>query len=191
MNATQAIRVVLIGQDESLEPQLRAAGFEVIRIAEDGDMYAAVAEHEPQAVLLRSDSPSRDTLEHLASLGRRYPQPALLLHGADQPELSRQALNMGLSAYVTEGLNATMLKSLVEVSIQHARQVHALRRELARSQKSLAERKRIDQAKRVLWQRHGMNEDAAYKVLKRLAMNARCSIAEAATRVLDNTDDTS
>ncbi len=178
--------VLLIGPEPGLIHSLEDAGFHVVTIQETDDIYKAFAEHHPQAVLLGVDSPSRDTLEHLATLGRKYPQPALLLQGGNNPEASRQALELGISAYVTAGMTSAAMKSMIEVSINHARQIHSLRRELARNQKTLSERKRIDSAKRVLWKQHGMNEEAAYKALKTMAMNSRCSIAEAAQRLLDS-----
>ena len=190
MSGTEAICVLLIGEGDALPTEFAQAGFDVITVPETADLYAAMAKHQPAAILLRSDSPSRDTLEHLAMLGRKNPQPALLLHAGSNPELGHQAMELGISAYVTEGLTAAAMKSLIEVSISHAQQVHALRRELARNQKTLADRKRVDMAKRVLWKEHGMNEEAAYKALKTMAMNNRCSIAEAAQRLLDSKEDT-
>lgn len=188
MTNTSDSIVLLIGPDPGLIHSLQDAGFQVVTVQETDDIYKAFAEHHPQAVLLGVGSPSRDTLEHLATLGRKYPQPALLLQGGHNPEASRQALELGISAYVTEGMTPAAMKSLIEVSISHARQVHSLRRELARNQKTLSERKRIDSAKRVLWKEHGMNEEAAYQALKTMAMNSRCSIAEAAQRLLDSKD---
>lgn len=188
MNARTASKVLLIGEAESLHKGLVEAGFAVLAVQESDDLYAICETHEPVAILLSSDSPSRDTLEHLASLGRKYPQPALLLHQQANPELTEQALSLGISAYVSEGLTPAAVKSLIEVSINHAQQVHALRRELARKQQSLSDRKLIDEAKRVLWKQHGMNEETAYKALKTMAMNSRCNIATAAARLLDSKD---
>lgn len=179
-------RVLLIGPEPHLVAALESAGFEVVTMDADADLYALVDRLCPHAILLGADSPSRDTLEHLATLNRRHPQPALLLQGVANPELSQQALALGISAYVTEGLSPAAIRSLIEVSIAHAQQVHGLRRELARKQKSLAERKQIDAAKRVLWKEHGMSEDAAYQALKNHAMHKRCSIAEAARRLLES-----
>lgn len=181
-------RILLIGDAQPLMHGLIEAGYEVVSVPENCDLYVAVEQAEPLAVLLCSDSPSRDTLEHLALLSRKHPQPALLLHEADNPTLNRQALDMGISAYVSAGLSAAALKSLIDVSIRHAEQVYALRRELARKQQSLADRKVVDKAKKVLWKDHGMNEETAYKALKTMAMNSRYSIAEAARKLLASKD---
>lgn len=179
-------RILLIGPDDGLRACLHAAGFEVLVIEADADLYATVDSLQPDAVLLGADSPSRDTLEHLATLSRRFPQPSLLLQGAKNPELTQEAMRLGISAYVTEGLSPAAVRSLIEVSMAHAQQLHALRRELARKQKSIAERNQVDEAKRLLWKQHGMSEEAAYQALRNHAMNKRCSVAEAARRLIES-----
>lgn len=178
--------VLLIGPEEGLTESLNTAGFTVVAIESDADIYEAVERLEPAAILVSADSPSRDTLEHLAGINRKYPQPTLLLHGSKNPDVGQRALERGISAYVTEGLTPAAMRSLIEVSVAHAKQLQSLRQELARKQKTLTERKYVDSAKRVLWNEHGMNEETAYKVLKNHAMNSRCSIAEAAKRLLES-----
>ena len=64
-------RILLIGPDDGLRACLHAAGFEVLVIEADADLYATVDSLQPDAVLLGADSPSRDTLEHLATLSRQ------------------------------------------------------------------------------------------------------------------------
>ncbi len=180
--------ILLIGHDPTLVLALQDAGFVVACVDEDADLYRAVGALQPTAILLHADSPSRDTLEHLASLSRRYPQPALLLHSGQDVEVARQALDLGISAYVSEGLSATAMRALIEVSLQHARQIQSLRKELARSQRSLAERKLIDAAKCQLMEVEGLNEGAAYQRLKTIAMNTRISIGAAARALLQGQD---
>ncbi len=176
--------ILLIGSDETLVLALQDGGFRVTWVDEHEDLYAAVARLQPQAVLVQADSPTRDTLEHLASLSRRYPQPTLLLHDGQDAELTRRALKLGISAYVADGMSAGAVRALVEVSISHREQLESLRRELTRSQRSLAERKLIDAAKCVLMERQGVCEADAFRHLKSLAMNARISLSDAARNLL-------
>ena len=176
--------ILLIGHDESLVLALQDGGFDVAWVGENEDLYAAVARLEPRAVLVHADSPTRDTLEHLASLSRRYPQPTVLLHSGHDADLTRNALQLGISAYVTEGLSPSAVRALIEVSINHQQQVETLRRELARSQKSLADRKLIGAAKCLLMERQGLSEAQAYRKLKTLAMNRRVPLSQAARDLL-------
>lgn len=190
MHSNFGIDILMIGNDAELLMALQEAGFAVEAITETQDLYDSVARLRPAAVLLRTDSPTRDSLEHLASLGQRYPQPTLLFHDGQNESLTREAIELGICAYVAEGMSPTALRSLIEVASAHYSQLRALRKELTRSQQSLAERKRIDAAKCVLMERKGLSEAKAYQCLREQAMNARRSMDEMAREVLANTEKT-
>lgn len=177
--------ILLIGHDNALHLALEEAGFRVEAAPESADLYALLAQRRPAAVLIRSDSPSRDTLEHLALLNRANPQPTLLLHSRPDAELSRAAIRAGISAYAVEDLSAGLLQTLIEVSIAQFEHTRDLKRELQRSQRSLAERKRIDRAKCRLMECEGLSEAEAYSRIKTTAMNQRLSVAEAAQKMID------
>lgn len=191
MQKEPQIRVLVVSQDDSLVRVLEEEGFGVTHISEDNDIYAAVARVRPDAVLIRPDSPTRDSLEHLASQSCKHPQPTLFLHEKLAPDLRRQALALGVSSYATADLTSGALRSLIEISIDHAKRLQAVRKELTRNQKTLAERNRIDEAKRILWKDHGMSEEQAYTALKNMAMNARVNVAEAARRLIERKKDPS
>ncbi len=176
--------ILLIGEDPALSAALHDAGFVVQCVPEGADLYATCQQHEPAAILLRADSPSRDTLEHLANLSRKFPQPTLVLHNGEDAELGQLALKLGFSAYVTEGMSAAVIKALVEVSISQRQQVQTLRQELARSQRSLAQRKLVDAAKCALMERHSLTEKQAFERLRQGAMQARQNLLERAREVM-------
>ena len=188
MDTRSTAPILLIGDDDSLHMALEEAGFSVVSVAETEDLYSAVSRIQPSVVLVQEDSPTRDTLEHLALSSRRFPQPTLLLHDGQNAELTEQALKLGISPYVIEGMSATAMRALIDVSIGHQRQIEVLRQELSRSQKSLAERKVIDAAKCALMEREKASEAEAFRRLKTLAMNCRISLTEGARRILSQTE---
>ncbi|WP_163144628.1 response regulator, partial [Arhodomonas sp. KWT] len=70
-----AARILLIDtkdrRSRALEQALTDAGFEVVAsVDERDDLYARMTELAPDAVIVDAELPSRDTLEHLAQLGR-------------------------------------------------------------------------------------------------------------------------
>ncbi len=124
----------------------------------------------------KSKSPMRldaDLLENLGQLARRYPKPVIMLAENEAPDMAREAARVGVSAYVVDGVAPTVLRSLVDVAIGHFQAHHQLRTELKRAQQTLAERKAVDQAKCLLMERHGVGEEAAYRRLRKIAMDRR------------------
>ena len=88
-----AARVLIVDakphRSQELERALREAGFEVL-MAVDGqdDLHARVQALAPDAIIVDTDLPSRDTLEGLAYLGKKYPKPMIMLAHDTDPSLT-------------------------------------------------------------------------------------------------------
>ncbi|MDP3082109.1 MAG: ANTAR domain-containing protein [Rubrivivax sp.] len=175
-----AHRVGLIGDE------LARQGCEVV-----GVIDAAVLIHDcvqrlaPDVVIVDSESPTRDTLEHLALLSSRNPRPVVVFaeDGAAGP--MQRALKAGVSAYVVAGLQPQRLASLLQVAIARYEQDAALRAQLDAAQSELVQRKAVEQAKRLLMHSAGLAEPAAHARLRRLAMDRGLKLHELAQRVIE------
>ena len=93
-------------------------------------------------------------------------------------------MEAGVSAYVVKGLAQDRVRSVVDVAVGHFNRYHAMREELERARLTLLERKSIDRAKGLLMEQKGMNEEAAYKLLRRLAMDQNKRIGEVAQDIV-------
>ncbi|RKR06606.1 response regulator receiver and ANTAR domain protein [Kushneria sinocarnis] len=177
-------------RSQALEQALREAGFDVVMtIGEQEDLYAAVEQLEPDAVLIDAASPSRDSLEHLGQLGKRYPRPMIMLTSQDSPELTRDAARAGVSAYVVESLMPPLMRSMIDVAIASFEQHNALREELTRTRRSMTERKAVDRAKTLLMERRRLSENNAYQYLRKLAMDRRMNMSELAEELINAADE--
>lgn len=186
-----AVRVLIVdarsARSERLAGALAEAGFDVVATVDEGeDLYERVEALEPDAVIVDSALPSRDTLEHVGQLGQRYPKPMIMLSEDGNRELTEAAARAGVSAYVVEGVAPGLVRSLVDVAIAHYRAHRALRSELSRAQRSLEQRKAIDRAKCLLMERQGIGEQAAYLRLRKMAMDRRLSLLEVARELLQS-----
>ncbi len=181
--------VLLVGGGEALCAALGAAGYAVVPVAEDEDFYALIEQRQPDAVVISAASPSRDTLEHLALINRRHPQPIVLFHDGHNRELALQAMRAGISAYVGHDLPPPAVRSLIEVAMLHFEQTRALKKELTRAQATLAERRWVDRAKCRLMESEGLSETTAYERLRERAMRERVSLEQAARALLKDEGD--
>lgn len=184
-----AVRVLIVdaqpSRSERLEAALREAGFDVLAtVDEHDDLSARVEEQEPDAVIADARLPSRDTLEDLGQLGRRYPRPMIMMAQREAPEMTREAARLGVSAYVVDGIAPAVMRSLVDMAIEHCQAHRQLRSELSRTQQALEERKAIDRAKCLVMERHGVGEQSAYRRLRKMAMDRRVSLSDLAHELL-------
>lgn len=186
---TAPLSVLLIDDDparaDTVEAGLRAAGYRLLaRLNGTQDLAARVAELQPDIIVIDTESPSRDTIEELRRCSEQQPRPiALFANDSDQATIAA-AMAAGVSAYVLRGLSPERVKPVVDVAIAHFNHYRSMREELERTRLSLLERKTVDRAKGLLMEQKGLGEDAAYRLLRKLAMDQNKRIGEVASDLL-------
>jgi len=76
------------------------------------------------------------------------------------------------------------VKAIVDVAIARFREYQALRRELQETRTQLAGRKRIDRAKGLLMKHRKLDEEEAYKAMRKMAMDRGQRLAEVANNII-------
>jgi DNA-binding NtrC family response regulator len=130
---------VLIADDEKnmrwvLSQALEAEGYEVFEAADGKEALTAVAEHEPEVVILDHKMPAPDGMEvlrRLRSKGHRFPVIMLTAHGNVQTAV--EAMKAGANEYLTKPFDLDELK----LSIEKALKVEALAAEVDRLREEL------------------------------------------------------
>lgn len=186
---TTQLRVLLVDDNRGrlaiLEQALADAGHSVIaKLGTEANLGSEVSRHQPDVIIIDLDSPDRDTLEQMRTISRDQPRPIVMFAEDDNSGTISQAIKAGVSAYIVDGLSSKRVKPLLEVAIARFREYQALREELAQAKSTLEDRKVIDQAKGLLMQHRGMNENEAYQALRKLAMDQGKKLAEVARNVI-------
>lgn len=164
---------------------LAVAGYQVAALVPDTlDLSDQVLRLRPDVILIETESPSRDTLEHLAAIGRDMPRPVLMFAKDSDSRTIREAMRAGVSAYVVDGLKADRVQPLVEVAMARFEEYRELKRERDEATRKLSDRITIDRAKGVLMKARGLDEDAAYNALRKLAMERGQALFDVASDVL-------
>jgi response regulator NasT len=165
---------------------LALAGYQVAAILADSENLSAEVEKlQPDVILIDTESPSRDTLEHLAVVHQNMPRPIVMFTLEDGQDAIRDAVKAGVSAYIVDGLDPKRIKPIVDVARVRFEGSQALRRELEEVSRKLSDRKLVDKAKGVLMKARGLDEDAAYHAMRKLAMERGQSMAKVARDVID------
>ncbi|MEJ1999509.1 MAG: ANTAR domain-containing protein [Maritimibacter sp.] len=183
MNTRLSIVVVERDRDRALliVDGLRDAGdFDISVIAEETGLARKIAERQPDIVLIDLANPSRDTLEELALASGPLERPVAMFVDRSDDGLTKQAIEAGLSAYVVDGLRAERLKPVLDAAVARFHMVHRMRKELAATKRALEERKLIDRAKGILMKARGFDEDAAYALLRKTAMDQGRKVVDVA-----------
>jgi response regulator NasT len=184
------LRVMLVGDSHEdvspLEEGLRSAGYDVVEVSDSAaDLLDRVAALRPDVIIIDSDSPTRDTLEQLSFVSARQPRPIVLFTEDRDSGTIQAALKAGVSAYVVAGMQPERLQPILEVAVARFEQERALRDELSTTQERLAERKLVERAKGLLMKQKGIDEDEAFRLMRKLAMDRNRKLIEVAQQIID------
>ena len=186
---SKTLSILLIDDDparaEIVKGGLAGAGYRLLaRLEGTQDLISRVRELAPDVVVVSVDSPSRDTIEDMRRATDQLPRPIALFVDRSDPATIAAAMDAGVSAYVVKGLTQDRVRPVVEVAVAHFNRYHAMREELDRARLSLVERRAIDRAKGLMMEQKGLSEDAAYKLLRKLAMDQNKRIGDVARDIV-------
>jgi response regulator NasT len=169
-----------------IRDELTRQGHEVVGVIDSAIVvHECVTRLRPDVVIIDSESPSRDTLEHVATMSAQSPRPVVVFAEDDADEPLRRAMQAGVSAYVVAGLQPNRLASVLKVAIARFEQDKALRAQLGQAQEQLSSRRLIERAKGILMQQGGLSEDGAHAQMRKLAMDRGEKLAQLAERIID------
>ncbi len=168
------MRVLIVDPDEA-RAALVAQGLadvkplEVLRMATFEEAEAAA--FKPDVIVIASESPDRDTLESLREANAHNPRPVVMFVDRSAPGLAEAAVEAGVAAYVVDGLSESRVRPVLEVAMSRFSLMQKLRTDLEKAHADLAARKTIDRAKGLLMKERGLDEDGAFRLLRKLAMD--------------------
>lgn len=135
----------------------------------------------PDVVVIACESPGREMLRDLRAATEADPRPVVMFVDFAEPALAEAAVEAGVAAYVVNGLAPDRVRSVIEVAITRFRLFQTLRENLAKAHADLAARKTVERAKGLLMKERGLDEEAAYRLLRKLAMDTGRPIGAVAT----------
>ena len=171
---------------ETLREGLERAGHEVVAsLSSPLELLQAVERLRPDVIVIDTESPTRDVLEHLVIVTESSPRPIVMFASDSGGDAIREAVRAGVSAYVVDGLDAGRVNSIVEVACARFDELQRLKDELADANLKLSERKQVERAKGLLMQSRGISEDEAYHALRKLAMSKKQRLGDVAQQLID------
>ncbi len=186
---TESLRILLLDEQAErfpvMEAALTAAGYKVVgKVTTADNIQAAVERTRPDVIIADLDSPGRDTLESMQALNRKQPRPIVMFTNDGDRATIQLAVESGVTAYVVDGMLPERIKPILEVAMMRFHEYQKLRDELELTRLQLNERRHIEKAKGLLMKRKGLDEDKAYALLRRMAMDRHMKLAELARSIV-------
>lgn len=183
------LSIIVIEPDEDRAAEivegLRASGDHEIHILSgESGLADGLAGRRPDIVLIDIANPSRDVLEELALVTRPTERPVAMFVDRSDEALTRAAIEAGVSAYVVNGMRADRIKPILDAAIARFHLFQRMRAELEATRTALEERKIIDRAKAILMKARDIDEEAAYSLLRKTAMDQGKRLADIAQQLV-------
>jgi response regulator NasT len=183
------MRIMLVDESAERSLCLRLAlerlGYEIVaEVSNPRQLYDDVTRYAPDAIIIDTESPSRDTLEHLCMVTGSCPRPIVMFTQDAKRESIREAVRAGVTAYVVDGMAPERIQPIIEAALARFEAFQSVQLELAQTRSQLSERKVVERAKGILMADRKMSEDQAYHALRKLAMDRGASIGAVAGQVI-------
>lgn len=193
---TAGVLRLVVAEDEAvirmdLVEMLTELGYAVVGQAADGsqarDLVRTLA---PDVVLLDVNMPVLDGLTAAREISAVDNVAIVMVTAFSQRDVVESAVAAGAHGYLVKPFTQADLVPTIELAVAQARAVQALAEEAAGLRERSRDRQLVDEAKARIQASLGISEAEAFAVLRRGAMDARITLAEAAARLLEQAPST-
>lgn len=180
-----ALSILVVDENRAraaiIEDGLREAGHSHVEvITQTAGLVRRIETLNPDVIVLDLENPNRDQLEHFFQVSRSVQRPiAMFVDRSDTASIAA-AVDAGVSAYIVDGLKKERVKPILDMAISRFNAFNRLTRELQDARTELADRKIIDRAKGILMKAKNLDEESAYRLLRKTAMNENQRLADVA-----------
>lgn len=186
---SRSLRIAVAEDDPNLlafyQEALGRLGHTVVATARTGnELIEQCRRSQPELILTDIQMPDMDGIEAAARIYRDSPIPVILVSGYHDADFIRRAQENHVLAYLIKPVQDADLATAVAIAYGRFEEFQTLRQEAADLRQALADRKVIEQAKGILMKRAGLDEQAAFRRMRRLAMDQNAKLVDIAQMIL-------
>jgi AmiR/NasT family two-component response regulator len=179
---TDHLRVLIANERKDrlalVAPIVASLGHEVIaREVEVDEVGAVTARERPDVALVGLGASSDHALTLIEKIVREAACPVIVLIHAPDPEFVKEASKRGIFAYITDA-DAMDWQSSIDIVLRRFAEYHDL--EGAFGRRAVTER-----AKGILMERHSLDEEAAFAMLRDHSRSVNRRLVDVAAAVVD------
>lgn len=176
------LRILVADGDQEILDRLAHTltdlGHDVIpRTASLSDVAAVTAAEHPDVAIIVVQDGSEHALEMIGRIVREASCPVIAVLNVQNEDFIKKAASKGIFAYLTGGEDPAALQSSIDIVLRRFSEYHDL--EGAFGRRAVTER-----AKGILMERHGVDEQRAFNMLREEARRTRRKVVDVADAVL-------
>lgn len=164
---------------------LTRLGHRVACVASSGrELISGCRQAQPDLIITDIKMPDYDGIEAAVQLSQDEPIPIILVSAYHDDQLLERTRSGHIFGFLVKPIKQDDLKTAIAVALQRFDEVQALRAETGELRRAIEERKVVERAKGVLMKKAGLDEEEAFRRLRRLARDNNQKLAEVASMIL-------
>ena len=181
------LRVLVADEDhealDGIAAILGELGHEVVaRTTSAAGVAEAVDESLPDVAMVKLHADDEHALDLIEEVGETGGFPIIALLDAEDPDFIARAADRGIIAYVRP-VERDSVQSSLEIAVRRYAKLHELSEAVDELEDAITRRARIERAKGILMERHGVSEREAFEMLRREARSSNRRVHDVASEV--------
>jgi len=185
---------VLLVQEKENESKdllyvLSSIGYDDVRVVESShDIVRHAKDYDMDFMLVDVYRPGPDLLNMIAETIQKRPVPVIMFVEESSDDIITDVIKSGVSAYVVDGYQRNRVRGVISLARVRFEENQRLLGELEEAKSALNGRKLIDRAKGIVMKQKACDEETAYKLIRKMAMDKNVRITDVAKQLIDLVD---
>jgi response regulator NasT len=182
---------IILAEDEPITRMdiseiLAASGYHVAGAASNGlEVVEFCRLHRPDLVIMDIKMPKLDGIQAAKIIIReKLADAVVMLTAYSGMEFVNKVKEIGAIGYIVKPIEERNLIPQIEIAISKGKEIKTMRHEMVKTKEKIKDTKTIHQAKELLMDRYSMKENDAYRKIRKISMDRRCSILETSIQLL-------
>jgi response regulator NasT len=186
---TEALKIAIADDEPDVRDYyqrvLPRLGHQLVAAARTGrELVERCRAERPDLIITDIKMPDMDGIQAAEEISRDGPIPVILVSAYHRPQLFERASGDHILAYLVKPTKQADLEAAIAIAMRRFGQFQALRKEAAGGRQALEERKLIERAKGLLMKQSAVDEEEAFRRLRKMARDRNQKLAEVARIML-------
>jgi response regulator NasT len=170
---------------EKMAEVARSLGHHVVAVEiAVSDAARAIREQSPELAIVGLHEDEEHALELVKQIVEEANCPVIAQSNGDDPGFAARAAELGVFGFTTP-IEADALQSAIEVAVRRFDELEELAEQVENLEGAIRRRALVERAKGMLMERRGIDERAAFELLRERARSSNRTLVEVAESVLD------
>ena len=190
MATTERSPQILLVDDEAIVVNtlvhgLKALGYQVTGLESAKQALLHYQQQPPDLVITDYRMPEMNGVEMARRMIEITHRPIIMLSAFNDLPLVREAIDVGISAYLVKPIEAERVAPSIEAALARFSEIRALMQQGDNLQAGLETQRLISTAVGIVMAKSQLSQDVAFESLRRLARNQRRTLRELAHELVD------